>query len=180
MRRTVTVSWALARAATARKRAGRTRTSPLAEKVAEWYLDCGLVRAVPVHAQDEAAPVARVHGELDVRDERRSLNRGQLVFSVELPGIEPDALPGNLPAELSVRSVSFRFSTSRYLRFRFRVLTASRAVEVQHPYAQDGYFLTGQLSTNRPRWRRQLRLPRGRKCAGGRLRPRPADRQCVA
>ena len=30
-------------------------------------------------------------------------------FSVELPGIEPDALPGLLPFELQVRSVSFRF-----------------------------------------------------------------------
>jgi hypothetical protein len=46
-------------------------------------------------------------------------------FSVELPGIEPDGLTGLLPSELPFRSVSFRFSPARYLRFRFRVLTAS-------------------------------------------------------
>ena len=51
-----------------------------------------------------------------------------LPFLVELPGIEPDALPGLLPSELPFRSVSFRFSPARYLRFRSRVLTASRAV----------------------------------------------------
>jgi hypothetical protein len=49
-------------------------------------------------------------------------------FFVELPGIETDALPGNMHSELPVRSVSVRFSTSHYLRFRSRVLTASRAV----------------------------------------------------
>ena len=49
-------------------------------------------------------------------------------FPVELPGIEPDALPGNLPPELPVRSISVQFSTSGYLRFRPGVLTASRAV----------------------------------------------------
>jgi hypothetical protein len=40
-------------------------------------------------------------------------------FSVELPGIEPDALPGLLPLQLPFRSVSFRFSPVRYLRLRF-------------------------------------------------------------
>jgi hypothetical protein len=49
-------------------------------------------------------------------------------FSVELPGIETDALPGNMRSELPVRFVSFRFGPARYLRFRSRVLTASRAV----------------------------------------------------
>jgi hypothetical protein len=49
-------------------------------------------------------------------------------FSVELPGIEPDALPGNMLPELPVRSVSVRFSPALYLRVRSRVLTASRAV----------------------------------------------------
>jgi hypothetical protein len=39
--------------------------------------------------------------------------------SVELPGIEPAALPGLLPSELPVRYISFPFSTPRYLRFRF-------------------------------------------------------------
>jgi hypothetical protein len=43
---------------------------------------------------------------------------GQL-FPVELPGIEPAALPGLLSCELLFRYVSFPFSTSRYLRIRF-------------------------------------------------------------
>jgi hypothetical protein len=47
---------------------------------------------------------------------------------VELPGIEPASLPGNLRSELHVRSVSVRFITGRYLRFGSRTLTASRAV----------------------------------------------------
>jgi hypothetical protein len=47
---------------------------------------------------------------------------------VELPGIEPASLPGLLPSELPIRYVSFPFSTARYLRVRFQVLTASRAV----------------------------------------------------
>jgi hypothetical protein len=50
------------------------------------------------------------------------------VFSVELPGIEPAALPGLLPSELPVRYVSFPFSPARYLPFRSRVLTASTVV----------------------------------------------------
>jgi hypothetical protein len=49
-------------------------------------------------------------------------------FFVELPGIEPAALPGEMPLELALRYVSLRFSPSRYLRLRSRVLTASRAV----------------------------------------------------
>ena len=32
-------------------------------------------------------------------------------FSVELPGIKPDALPGNMAPELPIRSLSFRFVT---------------------------------------------------------------------
>jgi hypothetical protein len=50
------------------------------------------------------------------------------IFSVELPGIEPDALPGPLRSELPVGFDSVQFSATRYLQFRFRVLTASRAV----------------------------------------------------
>jgi hypothetical protein len=50
------------------------------------------------------------------------------LFLVELPGIEPDALPELLPSELPVRYVSFRFSSARYVRFRSRVMTASRVV----------------------------------------------------
>src|SRR5271166_4105820 len=49
-------------------------------------------------------------------------------FSVELPGIEPAALPGFFRPELQFRYVPFRFSPARYLRFCPRVLTASRAV----------------------------------------------------
>jgi hypothetical protein len=47
---------------------------------------------------------------------------------VELPGIEPASQPGNMDADLQARSVSFRLSTARYLRFHSRVLTASRRV----------------------------------------------------
>jgi hypothetical protein len=49
-------------------------------------------------------------------------------FSVELPGIEPAALPGLLASELPVRYVSFPFSPPRYLPLRPRVLTASRVL----------------------------------------------------
>ena len=59
---------------------------------------------------------------------------------MELPGIETDALPCNMQFELRVRSVSFRFDPARYLRFCFRVLTASRPVKVRHSYSQHGYF----------------------------------------
>jgi len=48
------------------------------------------------------------------------------IFSVELRGIEPDALPGVLGFELSVRSISVQFGPARYQRLCFRVLTASR------------------------------------------------------
>jgi hypothetical protein len=47
---------------------------------------------------------------------------------VELPGIEPAALPALLSAELQFHYASSRPSPVRYLRFRFRTLTASRAV----------------------------------------------------
>lgn len=49
------------------------------------------------------------------------------MFPVELPGIESACLPGDLPSERQFRSVSFRFSPAHYLRFRSRVLTASKA-----------------------------------------------------
>jgi hypothetical protein len=55
---------------------------------------------------------------------------------VELPGIEPDALPRLLAVALPVCSRSVRFSTARYLRFRFRVLTASR-LTIYCPGSQD-------------------------------------------
>jgi hypothetical protein len=49
-------------------------------------------------------------------------------FSVELPGLETDALPGKMHSGLLFRYVSFPFSPARYLRFRFRISTASRVV----------------------------------------------------
>jgi hypothetical protein len=53
---------------------------------------------------------------------------------VELPGIETDALSGNLASNLQFRDVSLQFSTSHYLRIRFRVLTASRALHNRPAY----------------------------------------------
>lgn len=47
---------------------------------------------------------------------------------MELPGIETEHLPGKMQSELLFRYVSFPFSPVLYLRFRFRVLTASRVV----------------------------------------------------
>ena len=44
---------------------------------------------------------------------------------MELPGIEPELLPGKMHSELLLRSAWFHFGPARYLRFRFRVLTAS-------------------------------------------------------
>jgi hypothetical protein len=49
-------------------------------------------------------------------------------FLVELPGIEPGALPRLLASKQTFRSVSFRFVPVKDLRFRSGVLTASRAV----------------------------------------------------
>jgi hypothetical protein len=37
-------------------------------------------------------------------------------FSVELPGIEPAALPGKNSSDLPIRSLWFRFSPAGYLR----------------------------------------------------------------
>jgi hypothetical protein len=59
-------------------------------------------------------------------------------LTVELPGIETDALPGNLASNLQFRYVSLQFSTSRYLRIRFRVLTASRALHNRPAYGSKG------------------------------------------
>jgi hypothetical protein len=57
---------------------------------------------------------------------------------VELPGIETDALSGNLASNLQFRDVSLQFSTSHYLRIRFRVLTASRALHNRPAYGSKG------------------------------------------
>lgn len=48
-------------------------------------------------------------------------------FIVELPGIEPDALPGLLLSDPPVRYVSVPLSPAHYLRRRSRLLPASRA-----------------------------------------------------
>jgi hypothetical protein len=47
-------------------------------------------------------------------------------FAVELKGFEPPPLPAEIPPALQVRFISFQFVPARYLRFCFRVLTASR------------------------------------------------------
>jgi len=47
---------------------------------------------------------------------------------VELRGFEPLPLSAEIPFDLQVRSGSFRFIPARYLRFRSRVLTASRVI----------------------------------------------------
>src|SRR5271163_3011103 len=90
-------------------------------------------------------------------------------FSVELPGIEPDALPGLLPSKLPVRYISVRFGPVRYLRFRSRVLTASRAVT----------YLRELPGHNAERWRRPAELDNA-VLSGWHLReqpegPTPAD-----
>jgi hypothetical protein len=56
-------------------------------------------------------------------------------FSVELPGIEPDALPGLMPSDQRFRSVSFLFSPARYLRKQIRFLTASKYQKGAKAYA---------------------------------------------
>src|SRR6185437_16798656 len=45
----------------------------------------------------------------------------------QLRELEPQPLPAEMPSELRVHSVAFRFNPARYLRFCSRVLTASRA-----------------------------------------------------
>src|SRR5262249_51216060 len=59
-------------------------TPALAEEVADRYLDRGLLRAIPVSPQDEAAPVTGVRGQPDVRDERRSFDGGHLECAVRI------------------------------------------------------------------------------------------------
>ena len=46
---------------------------------------------------------------------------------MQVPGIEPASLPRDMPSELPVRYASIRFIPARYVPFRSRVLTASRA-----------------------------------------------------
>jgi hypothetical protein len=47
-------------------------------------------------------------------------------------GLEPLLLPAEMASELQVHSESFPLSPARYLRFRSRALTASRAVTNFH------------------------------------------------
>ena len=57
---------------------------------------------------------------------------------MELPRIEPAALAGLFASDLPVRYGSFRFIPARYLRIRFRVLTASRALHNRPAYGSKG------------------------------------------
>jgi hypothetical protein len=54
------------------------------------------------------------------------------LFQVALPGIETEHLPGIMRSELGFRYVAFPFVTASYLRFRFRVLTASRVINPRY------------------------------------------------
>jgi hypothetical protein len=74
--------------------------------------------------------------DLDVRPVFHTFIAMTCMYFVELPGIETDALPGNLVAQLPFRSISVQLSTARYLRFRFRVLTASMRT-IYRPGSQD-------------------------------------------
>jgi hypothetical protein len=67
--------------------------------------------------------------DLDVRPVFNTFMAMTCTYSVELPGIEPACLPGNLPSERQFRSGSFHFSPAGYVRLCFRVLTPSRAVD---------------------------------------------------
>ena len=52
---------------------------------------------------------------------------------VELPGIEPDAPPGNMPSELPVRSISFRFSPGSLPRVSFSGLDGVKRKQYHIP-----------------------------------------------
>ena len=102
-------------------------------------------------------------------------------FSVELPGIEPAALPGLLLPELPVRSVSFRFSASRYLQIPVRVLTASRAVtyrrELPASYVPGGRVIMKRSGSSK---RRGSRLAAAKLAPRGSTQPSPAgDHACL-
>ena len=47
---------------------------------------------------------------------------------VELPGIEPVSLPGQMPSEMRLRYVSFQFVPAEYLQVSVRLLTPSRGI----------------------------------------------------
>lgn len=89
---------------------------------------------------------------------------------MELPEIETDALPGLLRPELAIRSDSVQFSTARYLRFRSRALTASRAVtyrrELPASYVPGGRVIRsgrGHRSVADLGWPRPSLRPEGRR-----------------
>jgi hypothetical protein len=67
---------------------------------------------------------------------------------VELRGFEPLLLPAEIRFELPVRSVSVRLTPARYLRFRSRVLTASRVVVTPYQGMSPGY--AAPLSSDDP------------------------------
>ena len=50
------------------------------------------------------------------------------IFLVELPGIEPASLPGQMPSEMRFRYVSFQFVPGEYLQVSVRLLTPSRGI----------------------------------------------------
>jgi len=89
--------------------------------------------AISHRACSNGLPIVFVHG-VGVNGDlwRRLAGIGKaghpdLRVVVELPGIEPVRPPGNMPSDLRFSSVSVRFVSVRYLRFRSRVLTPSRA-----------------------------------------------------
>jgi hypothetical protein len=58
--------------------------------------------------------------------------RSPAALSVELPGIEPELLPGEMLSELQFQYVAVRFSPAHYMRKRIQVLTASRGRDLGH------------------------------------------------
>ena len=82
-----------------------------------------------------------------------------LPFLVELPGIEPELLPGLLPSHLQFRHVSVRFSPAHYLPFRSRVLTASRAVTYRSELPRPIGLTVGVIEASR------ISVCRGQACA---------------
>jgi hypothetical protein len=85
--------------------------------------------AATVQAEDKPRLGRRQRPGAPDLSSRRSAARFRHPLLLGLPpAAETDALPGDIPPDLPIRSISIQFSTSRYLRFRFRALTASRAV----------------------------------------------------
>jgi hypothetical protein len=65
-----------------------------------------------------------------------------LQFLVEPPGIEVDALPGNMPSELRLHYVSFPFNPAHYLRFPFSALDGVKSGHhLRYPVARGAAVL---------------------------------------